>query len=183
ALLEAREAEGSLARALFTPDAPASGTADTNSHAGEQPEPVSQPAPAEVTVSPAPVKAPATTTMPAAEPSARTAEPPVLRVTTVPLIKPKAAAAAAAAATASSAGTPAAAAGGTEQELAQQSAEQGQDMLPAGMNKDGVIEDMQAYDAWADEQTLRDMQRREEVNINHSHRHDEQDDVEIGGNF
>ncbi|EPD0174802.1 TraE/TraK family type IV conjugative transfer system protein [Klebsiella variicola] len=39
------------------------------------------------------------------------------------------------------------------------------------------------HDAWADEQTLRDMQRREEVNINHSHRHDEQDDVEIGGNF
>jgi hypothetical protein len=63
-------------------------------------------------------------------------------------------------------------------------AEQGQDMLPAGMNEDGVIEDMQAYDAWlADEQTQRDMQRREEVNINHSHRHDEQDDVEIGGNF
>jgi hypothetical protein len=29
ALLEAREAEGSLARALFTPDAPASGPADT----------------------------------------------------------------------------------------------------------------------------------------------------------
>ncbi|HFK1597833.1 TPA: TraD domain protein, partial [Klebsiella pneumoniae] len=49
---------------------------------------------------------------------------------------------------------------------------------------DGVIEDMQAYDAWlADEQTQRDMQRREEVNINHSHRHDEQDEVEIGGNF
>lgn len=181
ALLEAREAEGSLARALFTPDAPE--LAGKDSTPGEQPEPVSQPAPAEVTVSPAPVKAPATTKMPAAEPSARTAEPPVLRVTTVPLIKPKAAAAAAAAATASSAGTPAAAAGGTEQELAQQSAEQGQDMLPAGMNKDGVIEDMQAYDAWADEQTLRDMQRREEVNINHSHRHDEQDDVEIGGNF
>ncbi|ROH64415.1 type IV conjugative transfer system coupling protein TraD, partial [Klebsiella pneumoniae] len=183
ALLEAREAEGSLARALFTPDAPASGPDDAGSHAGERPELASQPAPAEVTVSPAPVKAPATTTMPAAEPSARTAEPPVLRVTTVPLIKPKAAAAAAAAATASSAGTPAAAAGGTEQELAQQSAEQGQDMLPAGMNEDGVIEDMQAYDAWADEQTQRDMQRREEVNINHSHRHDEQDDVEIGGNF
>nr|HCI8683960.1 conjugal transfer protein TraD [Klebsiella pneumoniae] len=92
-----------------------------------------------------------------------------------------AAAAATAVATASSAGTPAA--GGTEQELAQQSAEQGQDMLPAGMNEDGVIEDMQAYDAWADEQTQRDMQRREEVNINHSHRHDEQDEVEIGGNF
>nr|AVI43184.1 Multifunctional conjugation protein TraI [Klebsiella pneumoniae] len=54
-------------------------------------------------------------------------------------------------------------------------------MLPAGMNEDGVIEDMQAYDArLADEQTQRDMQRREEVNINHSHRHDEQDDVEIG---
>ncbi len=117
--------------------------------------------------------------MPAEEPSVRATEPSVLRLTTVPLIKPKAAAAAA---TASSAGTPAAAAGGTEQELAQQSAEQGQDMLPAGMNEDGVIEDMQAYDAWlADEQTQRDMQRREEVNINHSHRHDEQDDVEIGG--
>lgn len=128
ALLEAREAEGSLARALFTPDAPEPGPADTDSHAGEQPEPVSQPAPAEVTVSPAPVKAPPTTKSPAAEPSARAAEPPVLRVTTVPLIKPKAAAAAAAAATASSVGTPAA--GGTEQELAQQSAEQGQEMLP-----------------------------------------------------
>ncbi|HBV5282628.1 TPA: TraD domain protein, partial [Klebsiella pneumoniae] len=136
ALLEEREAEGSLARALFTPDAPASGPADTDSHAGEQPEPVSQPAPADMTVSPAPVKAPPTTKMPAAEPSVRATEPPVLRVTTVPLIKPKAAAAAAAASTASSAGIPAAAAGGTEQELAQQSAEQGQDMLPAGMNED-----------------------------------------------
>jgi hypothetical protein len=176
ALLEAREAEGSLARALFTPDAPEPGPADTEQH-----EPVSQPAPAEVTVSPAPVKAPPTTKMPAAEPSVRATEPPVLRVTTVPLIKPKAAGTAA---TASSAGTPVAPAGGTEQELVQHSTEQGQDMLPAGMNEDGVIEDMQAYDAWlADEQTLRDMQRREEVNINHSHRHDEQDDVEIGGNF
>jgi type IV conjugative transfer system coupling protein TraD len=180
ALLEAREAEGSLARALFTPDAPASGPDDAGSHAGEQPEPVSQPAPAVMTVTPAPVKSPPTTKRPAAEPSARTAEPPVLPVTPIPLLKPKAAAAAA---TASSAGTPAAAAGGTEQVLAQQSAEQGQAMLPAGMNEDGVIEDMQAYDAWADEQTQRDMQRREEVNINHSHRHDEQDDLEIGGNF
>ncbi|HBT8232786.1 TPA: hypothetical protein MCK59_005589, partial [Klebsiella pneumoniae] len=88
--------------------------------------------------------------------SVRTTEPSVLRVTTVPLIKPKAAVAAAAASTASSSGAPATAAGGTQQELAQQSAEQGQDMLPAGMNEDGVIEDMQAYDAWADEQTQRD---------------------------
>ncbi|MBN0379701.1 hypothetical protein JTM61_37380, partial [Pseudomonas aeruginosa] len=40
-----------------------------------------------------------------------------------------------------------------------------------------------AFTWLADEQTQRDMQRREEVNINHSHRHDEQDDVEIGGNF
>ncbi|HBU6347732.1 TPA: hypothetical protein MC475_005576, partial [Klebsiella pneumoniae] len=113
ALLEAREAEGSLARALFTPDAPASGPADTNSHAGEQPEPVSQPAPADMTVSPEPVKAPPTIKRPAAEPSVRTTEPSVLRVTTVPLIKPKAAAAAAAASTASSSGAPATAAGGT----------------------------------------------------------------------
>ncbi|HHK5775825.1 TPA: TraD domain protein, partial [Serratia marcescens] len=57
-----------------------------------------------------------------------------------------------------------------------------QDMLPAGMNEDGVIEDMQAYDAWLEgEQIQRDMQRREEVNINHSR--SEQDDIEIGGNF
>ena len=69
-----------------------------------------------------------------------------------------------------------------QQELAQQPVEADQDMLPAGMNEDGVIEDMQAYDAWlAGEQTQRDMQRREEVNINHSR--SEQDDIEIGGNF
>lgn len=55
-------------------------------------------------------------------------------------------------------------------------------MMPAGMNEDGEIEDMQAYDArLADEQTQREMQRREEVNINHSHRRDEQDDIEIEG--
>ncbi|MBL1729063.1 hypothetical protein ELD60_30990, partial [Klebsiella pneumoniae] len=93
ALLEAREAEGSLARALFTPDTPASGPADTDSHASEQPEPVSPPAPAVMTVTPAPVKSPPTTKRPAAEPSVRATEPPVLRGTTVPLIKPKAAAA------------------------------------------------------------------------------------------
>lgn len=68
ALLEAREAEGSLARALFTPDAPEPGPADTESHASEQPESVSPPAPAEMTVTPAPVKAPPTTKRPAAEP-------------------------------------------------------------------------------------------------------------------
>ena len=70
----------------------------------------------------------------------------------------------------------------TRQELAQQPVEADQDMLPAGMNEDGVIEDMQAYDAWLEgEQIQRDMQRREEVNINHSR--SEQDDIEIGGNF
>ena len=58
------------------------------------------------------------------------------------------------------------------------------EVMPAGMTEDGEIEDMAAYDAWlADEQTQREMQRREEVNINHSHRRDEPDDVEIGGNF
>jgi hypothetical protein len=50
------------------------------------------------------------------------------------------------------------------------------------VNEYGEIEDMHAYDAWlATEQTQRDMQRREEVNINHSHRSDEQDDIEIEG--
>ena len=42
--------------------------------------------------------------------------------------------------------------------------------MPAGMNEDGEIKDVLAYDAWlSDEQTQREMQRREEVNINHSH--------------
>jgi hypothetical protein len=50
-------------------------------------------------------------------------------------------------------------------------------MLPAGVNDAGEIEDMDAYDAWlATEQTQRDMQRREEVNINHSR--SEHDDIE-----
>jgi hypothetical protein len=85
-------------------------------------------------------------------------------------------------AAAASAAAVSATAGGTEQELAQQPVEADQDMLPAGMNEDGVIEDMQAYDAWLEgEQIQRDMQRREEVNINHSR--SEQDDIEIGGNF
>ena len=91
---------------------------------------------------------------------------------------------AASSATASSVAATAATTGGTEQELAQQPADTGQEVMPAGMNEDGEIEDMQAYDTWlADEQTQREMQRREEVNINHSHRRDEQDDIEIGGNF
>lgn len=55
-------------------------------------------------------------------------------------------------------------------------------MLPAGVNDAGEIEDMDAYDArLATEQTQRDMQRREEVNINHSR--SEHDDIEVGGNF
>ncbi len=57
-------------------------------------------------------------------------------------------------------------------------------MLPPGVNEYGEIDDMHAWDEWqSGEQTQRDMQRREEVNINHSHRRDEQDDIEIGGNF
>ena len=57
-------------------------------------------------------------------------------------------------------------------------------MLPRGVNEYGEIDDMHAWDEWqSGEQTQRDMQRREEVNINHSHRRDEQDDIEIGGNF
>ncbi|EPO7758586.1 type IV secretion system DNA-binding domain-containing protein, partial [Klebsiella pneumoniae] len=187
ALLEAREAEGSLARALFTPDAPASGPDDAGSHAGEQHEPVKQSEPAGDPVSPVPVKAPsAAKTSVAAEPvkSPETPQPvvPATRVTTVPLIRTKPASAANGTAVATGGAT--AHSGGTEQELKPQPADTGQEMMPAGMNEDGEIEDMAAYDAWlAGEQTQREMQRREEVNINHSHRHDEQDDVEIGGNF
>ena len=180
ALLEAREAEGSLARALFTPDAPEPEQRDADSKPSPgQPEPESAP------VSPAPVKSASTAETLAAQPSVKASEAPQAKVTTVPLTRPAPAATpAAASATASSAAATAAATGGTEQALAQQPADTGQEMMPAGMNEDGEIEDMQAYDAWlADEQTQREMQRREEVNINHSHRRDEQDDIEIGGNF
>lgn len=180
ALLEAREAEGSLARALFTPDAPEPEQSDADSRTSPgQPEPESAP------VSPAPVKSASTAETLAAPPSVKASEVPQAKVTTVPLTRPVPAATitAAASATGSSAAATATT-GGTEQELTQQSAEQGQEVMPAGMNEDGEIEDMQAYDAWlADEQTQREMQRREEVNINHSHRRDEQDDIEIGGNF
>lgn len=105
---------------------------------------------------------------------------------TAPLTRPTPALAAttATSTTASSAAATAVPTGGTEQALTPQSAEQGQEMMPAGMTEDGEIEDMAAYDAWlADEQTQREMQRREEVNINHSHSRDEQGDTEIGGNF
>ena len=180
ALLEAREAEGSLVRVLFTPDAPEPEQRDANSKT-----PVGQPEPESTPVSPAPVKPVSTAEKPAAEAPVVPQASPALKVTTVSLTRPASTATpAAASATGYSAAATAAMTGGTEQALTQQPAEQGQEMMPAGMNEDGEIEDMQAYDAWlADEQTQREMQRREEVNINHSHRRDEQDDVEIGGNF
>ncbi|HAT3652610.1 TPA: type IV conjugative transfer system coupling protein TraD, partial [Raoultella ornithinolytica] len=165
ALLEAREAEGSLARALFTPDAPAPEPAEKDVKVGNTPE---QSQPAESIESPATVKAPATAKTPAADEtgqSPETSEPaaPVTKVVTVPLIRPRSATATGTAAVATTAASTTSAttvpAGGTEQELAQQPTEQGQDRLPAGMNDDGVIEDMDAYDAWlAGEQTQRDMQ-------------------------
>lgn len=178
AQLEAREAEGSLVRALFTPDEPVSEPAEEK--AGVQPE---QTKPAKDSVLPVPVK----TSSMAAEGAGKTPDvplsgAPVTRVKTVPLIRPKPAASVTGTAAAASTAAVSATAGGTEQELAQQPVEADQDMLPAGMNEDGVIEDMQAYDAWLEgEQIQRDMQRREEVNINHSR--SEQDDIEIGGNF
>lgn len=180
ALLEAREAEGNLARALFTPDAPEPEQRDADSRTSPgQPEPENAP------VSPAPVKSASTAETLAAPPSVKASEAPQATVTTVPLTRPAPATTpAASSATASSVAATAATTGGTEQELAQQPADTGQEVMPAGMNEDGEIEDMQAYDTWlADEQTQREMQRREEVNINHSHRRDEQDDIEIGGNF
>lgn len=185
-LLEAREAESSHARMLFTPDAPEPEGDDKDRTASEQHEPVKQPEPTGDPVPPVPVKAPtAAKTSVATEPVKSPETPqsviPATRVTTVPLIRPKPASAATG--TAAVAGATAHT-GGTEQELAQQAADSGQEMMPAGMNEDGEIEDMQAYDDWlAGEQTQRDMQRREEVNINNSHRRDEQDDIEIGGNF
>ena len=51
------------------------------------------------------------------------------------------------------------------------------------MNKDGEIEDMNAWDEWqSSSDVLRDMHRREEVNINHSH-HVDRDDINLGSNF
>ena len=178
AQLEAREAEGSLVRALFTPDEPVSEPADEK--AGVQPEQIK---PAEGSVPPAPVKTSSTAAEGAGKtPDAPLSGAPVTRVKTVPLIRPEPAAAVIGTAAAASAAAVTATTGGTEQELAQPPVEADQNMLPAGMNDDGVIEDMDAYDAWlAGEQTQRDMQRREEVNINHSR--SERDDIEIGGNF
>ena len=186
ALLEAREAEGSLARTLFTPDAPAPELAEKDEKVGNPPE---QSQPAESSGTSATVKVPSTAKTPEADESGQSPEvsnPAALltKVVTVPLTRPRPAAATGTAAVASATDVPATPAGGTEQALETQPAEQGQDMLPPGVNEYGEIDDMHAWDEWqSGEQTQRDMQRREEVNINHSHRRDEQDDIEIGGNF
>ncbi|HAT2375068.1 TPA: type IV conjugative transfer system coupling protein TraD, partial [Raoultella ornithinolytica] len=180
AQLEAREAEGSHARMLFTPDEVAKDEGDT----GNSPEAI-KPAGDRI---PTPVNATPPEKTPPAEASGNapvTPQPatPAMRVTTVPLTRPRPVVpASGATAVAAATDVSAATSGGTAQELAQQPVEADQNMLPAGMNEDGVIEDMQAYDAWLEgEQIQRDMQRREEVNINHSR--SEQDDIEIGGNF
>lgn len=84
--------------------------------------------------------------------------------------KPASAAAAAASASASPAG-------GVEQELHEKLP------LPPGVNDDGEIEDMNAWDEWqSSSDVLRDMHRREEININHSH-HVDRDDIDLGSNF
>lgn len=88
--------------------------------------------------------------------------------------KPASAAAAAASASVTQAG-------GVEQELHEKPEEQLP--LPPGVNKDGEIEDMNAWDEWqSSSDVLRDMHRREEVNINHSH-HVDRDDINLGSNF
>ncbi|ARB25689.1 MULTISPECIES: type IV conjugative transfer system coupling protein TraD [Enterobacteriaceae] len=185
-LLEAREAESSHARTLFTPDAPAPELAEKDEKVGNPPE---QSQPAESSGTPATVKVPSTAKTPEADESGQSPEvsnPAALltKVVTVPLTRPRPAAATGTAAVASATDVRATPAGGTEQALETQPAEQGQDMLPPGVNEYGEIDDMHAWDEWqSGEQTQRDMQRREEVNINHSHRRDEQDDIEIGGNF
>ncbi|HIF6281676.1 TPA: type IV conjugative transfer system coupling protein TraD, partial [Raoultella ornithinolytica] len=184
-LLEAREAESSHARTLFTPDAPAPELAEKDEKVGNPPE---QSQPAESSGTPATVKVPSTAKTPEADESGQSPEvsnPAALltKVVTVPLTRPRPAAATGTAAVASATDVRATPAGGTEQALETQPAEQGQDMLPPGVNEYGEIDDMHAWDEWqSGEQTQRDMQRREEVNINHSHRRDEQDDIEIGGN-
>jgi type IV conjugative transfer system coupling protein TraD len=183
-LLEAREAESSHARTLFTPDAPAPELAEKDEKVGNPPE---QSQPAESSGTPATVKVPSTAKTPEADESGQSPEvsnPAALltKVVTVPLTRPRPAAATGTAAVASATDVRATPAGGTEQALETQPAEQGQDMLPPGVNEYGEIDDMHAWDEWqSGEQTQRDMQRREEVNINHSHRRDEQDDIEIEG--
>ncbi|VTN16457.1 DNA transport protein TraD [Raoultella terrigena] len=178
-LLQAREAESSHARMLFTPDEPIAmpekrETAVDTACAPEEVAPIKPPSAAE--------KQPAES-VPVKAPSAPRPVSPERHVTTVPLIVTRPAAAttdaAAAASGTDSAATPA---GGVEQALEQKNAESGQGRLPPGVNEDGEIDDLYAYDEWqAQEQTLRGMQRREEVNINHSR--SEHDDIEVGGNF
>lgn len=171
AQLAARESEGSHARMLFTPDEPTAmpekrETAADTACAPEEVAPIKAP--------PAAEKQPAES-VPVKAPSAPRPVSPERHVTTVPLIVTRPAAASGT----DSAATPA---GGVQQELEQKNAESGQDRLPPGVNEDGEIDDLYAYDEWqAQEQTLRGMQRREEVNINHSR--SEHDDIEVGGNF
>lgn len=88
--------------------------------------------------------------------------------------KPASAAAAAASASVTQAG-------GVEQELHEKPEEQLP--LPPGVNEEGEIEDMNAWDEWqSSSDVLRDMHRREEVNINHTH-HVDRDDINLGSNF
>ena len=85
----------------------------------------------------------------------------------------------AATASATASGGAAAPAGGVEKELQEQS--QAEDVLPPGVNEYGEIDDMAAWEEWQTSSDVqRDMHRREEVNINHSH---SERDVEVGGNF
>jgi hypothetical protein len=119
ALLEAREAEGSHARTLFTPDAPAPELAEKDEKVGNPPE---QSQPAESSGTPATVKVPSTAKTPEADESGQSPEvsnPAALltKVVTVPLTRPRPAAATGTAAVASATDVRATPAGGTEQEL------------------------------------------------------------------
>lgn len=70
---------------------------------------------------------------------------------------------------------------GREQEIAPQKQEP---TLPPGLNEDGEIVDQERYEEWAAQQekhSQQAMQRREEININHSRQ--EQKDTEIGEMF
>jgi type IV conjugative transfer system coupling protein TraD len=93
-LLEAREAESSHARTLFTPDAPAPELAEKDEKVGNPPE---QSQPAESSGTPATVKVPSTAKTPEADESGQSPEvsnPAALltKVVTVPLTRPRPAA-------------------------------------------------------------------------------------------
>lgn len=169
ALLAAREEEGSHARMLFSPEPLVPEPDSTqNRLLPETEHPIST-----AVIQPTPEG------KPAADEAAQTPVTPDIQNSTIPSVQNRTATTT----PVSASGETAVSSGGIEAELEPQLIETEGDGLPPGVNETGEIDDMQTYEAYlAESHTQRDMQRREEVNINHS-RDDGRGDREAGENF